>query len=81
MSGQAPPAIPHTQADREALLRDAEYFAAELTRRVERLAKVGRGHWRQDWRQAAALARRIRALARYEGDEQRRRVKREAMRG
>jgi hypothetical protein len=51
-------------ADRLELIRDSEYFATELIRRLERLAKIdGRGS--RNWRTAALLLRRVRAVARH----------------
>ena len=64
MSGQAPPAIRHKQADRRELLRDADYFATELIRRIERIARVDKATRRLGWGQAAALIRRIRQAIR-----------------
>jgi hypothetical protein len=51
--------------DRPALVHDVDYLARELITRLERLQDVEPdGHRRSDWQQAAALARRIRGVAR-----------------
>jgi hypothetical protein len=64
---------------RSALMRDAEYFADELARRLERLEDVEpTGHVRNNWQQAAAIARSIRGLLRHQKDLERRRRRLEA---
>lgn len=50
-------------ADRGALIRDASYFADELLKRLDRLAKID-GRRELAWRQAAALVFRARASIR-----------------
>lgn len=49
--------------DRDALVKDADYFAGELLKRVEGLARLD-GRNEVTWRQAALLVRRVRAAAR-----------------
>jgi hypothetical protein len=67
--------------DRSTLMRDAEYFADELTRRLEGLQRVEPTTYvRTNWQQAAGLTRRVRALLRYQRDVDRRQRKREAAR-
>lgn len=69
MTSGVPPAIRKEKPyDRDALLRDAQYFAKELTIRLERIETLSRGHNRVTWQQAAALARGLRGKARQEID-------------
>lgn len=51
------------KVDRAELVKDADYFAGELLKRVERLARLD-GRHEVAWRQSAVLVRRVRAAAR-----------------
>jgi hypothetical protein len=62
----------HQVADVSAMVRDAEYFAFELGRRLERLAQIQGGRRGQHWVQSAAVVRRVRGLAQDEIDRQHR---------
>jgi hypothetical protein len=64
---------------RSALMRDAEYFADELARRLEALEDLEpTGHVRNCWQQAAGITRKVRALLRHQKDLERRRRRLEA---
>jgi hypothetical protein len=63
------------------LLRDVDYFAGELAKRLEGLHSLeGDGRMRSNWQVAAKLARRTRGLVRNQLDNDRRRRKLEARR-
>lgn len=84
MTSNVPPAIRRPASERihaappnrDTLLRDAEYFATELVRRIERLAKLDSGQIA--WQQAAALTRRIRGQVREQIDGRRHDAKTQA---
>lgn len=67
------------EATRDEVLKDAEYFATELIRRLEHLAKTD-GRNQQTWQRTAALTRRIRGVARHQADTARAREKQLARR-
>lgn len=74
------PATPPTgkRTDRLEVLRDANYFAGELLRRLEQLANLDAkaGHWHQ----AAKLVSRVRDLVRYWALEEAKRRRADATR-
>lgn len=55
------------------LMKDAEYFAGELARRLEALERAEGGRRRSEWQQAAAFARRLRSYVRERQDLDQRR--------
>jgi hypothetical protein len=61
------------RADVDGLRRDADYFATELARRLDRLAQL---QPRKPWAQAAVLTRRLRQLPRNEIRHEQRRANR-----
>lgn len=62
--------------ERLTLLSDAAYFATELSRKIEALAEIEQsGRVYSNWQQAAAMARKVRAYARHQADEQRHKAK------
>jgi hypothetical protein len=58
--------------NRDALLRDAAYFASELSRRLEMLCDQEQdGQLTTIWQQAGGMARRIRGVLRKQADHER----------
>ena len=62
--------------NRLELLRDSEYFATELVRRLEALVDIeSEGHVYESWTRSAAITRKVRGVVRHELDKRRRRAK------